>query len=153
MLQRISAKSSANSEVKSINRECSVSHASMNSFSRKKDRNLVSNAIHIEDLKILNFSRGRPPTPLRQREGGNITPLRRNPPPPHSRAGNIIDLAVNVSGTSDDNVQTVAILIKVTNIIVCVSHCKFLKEFGNQGMFDMRKPAMQLCATRNLRSV
>ena len=105
MLQRISAKSSADSEVKSINRECSMSHARQRIvFSRKRNEiwyQTHEKALkHIEDLKILNFSRGRPPTPSPSERGEHRSS--RNPPP-HSLAGNITDLA----GTTDDNVQTV----------------------------------------------
>ena len=40
---------------------------------------------HIEDLKILTFSRGRHPTPLPQREGEHRSS--RNPPPPPLSCG------------------------------------------------------------------
>ena len=77
--------------------------------------------------------KARTPSPSKR---GEHRPSR-NPPPPththtHSRAGNITDLAVNVSGTTNDNVQTVAILIKGTNIIVSVlsSHSEDSEQTG-----------------------
>ena len=117
----------------------------MNSFLEKGPKSCIKRKTHRRSQNSKVFSgKARTPSPS---ERGEHRPSR--PPPPHSRAGNITDLAVNIFGTTDDNVQTVAILIEGTNIIVSI--LSSFKEFRNQGMFDMRKPAMQLCVTRNLR--